>query len=1388
MGRELVIYQVKSPFNRFEKDKSVIKYERQTLADIYNEYGRDDYDFVITINGVPIPREQWEYCVPVQNDQITLIPKPHGGGGNNGLKGIIKAIVTLIVVIVVTVLTSGTGTAESIGLMLGAEGTMAFVAGATVLGSLAGMAVGLVWSALAPRADVPDSPLLGSSMGDGAVTQTYSWNSQTTQAQGGVIPRIYGTIKNKGNIISTYVESNIGTTNQYLDVLLLICSGRISRIYDIYLNDQPVSNYSGVTIETRTGRINQPAIPLFNFTRIEFQESVKVTYGSPKIKTTINNNFDGLEVEVQFPRGLFYANDQGTYSAYSVSFTVQIRKVVTGQGAEDGWITINNNVVTTPAVSGSSHWSLGFWLYGGCMLQAGSYTSISGGWVEFENGGTDVEAHYEGQREFYAGQQAHWRWTGSYYTTYQNYSVATGASGDPVRFTFKSLAPAQDKGYWQTRVTRNTADPAARYIGELYLVSIREIYVDDCEYPRNALVGVRALATDQLSGSFNFSCMVDGAIVRKWDGSVWSLVFTDNPAWICYDVLSQPVLYDNWVPNVAFALNDIVIPSTLCNRLFKCVTAGTSGSTEPSWDTTIGNNTMDNTVAWQCIAGATVDGVVRFEGINDDRLDKTKFKEWADYCDELVPDGKGGTEKRCTFNGTFDSGLNMWECALQVCQVARAALVWNGTTITIMIDKPTEPTWLVSVGNIGIDSFKEVFLPLEDRASELECTFINKEINYEQDKFSVVNSNINTKPVKTNFDMRGVVKPSEIWRLANYHLNYNRYLLRTVQLAMDIDALACTVGDVILVQHDVPQWGFGGRVVSATSTSVTLDSEVTIGEGTYEILFRLYDDSVVTKAVTNAPGVYTVIDISVPFTTVPHQYDIWALGPTNTSSKPFRVIGVRKAGDQRCELTLLEYIEEIYATDYDFPDISAYNYSLLTLDIPPVTNVALTERLYYRLDGVMVSAVDISCSFPDYIGFAGVDVWYRYGNEPWQYSGRTYERKYSILNVRDGENITVKLVSFAASGSQQNFGSAPEVTIPVLGKIAPPSDVTEFWAQPAGNGIRLDWTPITDIDVANYEIRWNPILTEDATWQNSITCAVVGREATSKTFPAMISGKYLIKAIDTTGHYSQNACELDMTVPEVLQYEEVFHREEDPSWSGTFTDTYIDYAGRLTLLAADVFDDILDIDGLYNWDYLTGGGILGGIETVGYYELATPITLGALLTCRLSCLPDWLSVDFATSFDYWPDIDSLTAWDGDESVGTQVTPQLNLSLNGTDYLGWQDFIMGDFTFYSVKLRLKLSTIYPAAPCRAPFVSHLDFYAYAPQRRLYGNDLAVGTGGESITYSMQFFNKPVVGITIQSAQSGDYPYITAQSETGFTIAIKNGGTNVARTIDWQAAGF
>lgn len=92
-------------------------------------------------------------------------------------------------------------------------------------------------------------------------------------------------------------------------------------------------------------------------------------------------------------------------------------------------------------------------------------------------------------------------------------------------------------------------------------------------------------------------------ITDNYDERFGCKVRLNPPTWLASTAYTVVQQYDA-------ALGSIVKPSTYNGRHFKCTTAGTSGGSEPSWNTALGATTSDNTVVWTAIEAWTKEGEI----------------------------------------------------------------------------------------------------------------------------------------------------------------------------------------------------------------------------------------------------------------------------------------------------------------------------------------------------------------------------------------------------------------------------------------------------------------------------------------------------------------------------------------------------------------------------------------------------------------------------------------------------------------------------------------------------------------------------------------------------------------------------------------------------------
>lgn len=983
MNSTITLTKVHNPLHRADRDVVQWAFDpNQSLEMLRREHLPEELEFSISLNGLIVPAEHGSNVFPRPGDCIVFMPVI--AGGDDG-----KMIGRIVAMIAIAAVAGPMGASLATSMGFAGTGLAAGIGAAAVM-----MVGGLLVNALLPPPK-PKLPTLGDDFGN---SQSYSWNPQSIQQQGGAIPRWYGRNKLYGNVTGGYIRNvnGRGGDKQYLNALIDLGIGPYFAIdpTSIKVNDQLYSNFNGVTVQNRLGWLNQDILENFTETPVEHALSQKVTKsGGVVTYIPAGNAYDALEVEVSFPNGLFEIDrSTGTFMRTAVRILVELtgpsgNLVLSGEGRAIDF-TLENK----------GGWSYGQWIpintdaeiIDGSENPTKQYNVA---WLEDFAGGPDYAPigaegppeppyHVEGASEdggrkfwkFFAGE---WNYYGGAYGPYPiitsldtDYSYITAFDKKSYRKTWRISGLVH--GTYTVKVTRLTDDNTSDYISnDSYLTKVTEIVAEPFTYPRHVLCGLNALATDQLSGSLRFSCIADCLYVRVWNGTTWSIEYNNNPAWVLFDVLTQPVY-----------------------------------SGEPG------------TFA-----------VVRYDGIDPARLDLPKFLEWAEWNDTLCPDGNGGTEKRMTFNGGFDSETNLWDAAMQICQVGGAALVWNGIKLTLAIDKPSEPVQMFTVGNTGQDSFSGTFLSMEDRAAEIECDFVNIEKDYSRDKLTVVNDNIKTITSKVNLPMFGITKPSEVWRLAKRRLAYNELISRSGSFIADIDAIACTVGDVIHLQSDVPQWGIGGRIVSATSTTVTLDQTVTIESGkTYSLMVRLLDDTLVEKTVSNAPGTTAILTLATSFSSIPVQYDVYAFGESGLTSKPVRVTGIQRSGDLQATIAWIEYNETIYDVDQGEPALPTVNYSALPLNVE-VVDLTVSEQAPIDESGSVKRKLSVAWNVKDISIVKRFDIYVRIQGTPWYLAQSVIENAVILKDIEPSTTYDIVVLGVSTAGLSIPFNQAPSVSI-----------------------------------------------------------------------------------------------------------------------------------------------------------------------------------------------------------------------------------------------------------------------------------------------------------------------------------------------------------------------
>lgn len=513
------------------------------------------------------------------------------------------------------------------------------------------------------------------------------------------------------------------------------------------------------------------------------------------------------------------------------------------------------------------------------------------------------------------------------------------------------------------------------------------------------------------------------------------------------------------------------------------------------------------------------------------------------------------------------------------------------------------------------------------------------------------------------------------------------------------------------------------------------------------------------------------------------------------TEKEFEVVGwsfgAGEAGALTVSLTLRETSENAFDWDAEETAIIQNNTNLPSPFT--TTEVGLSVGAELRIAnqqvvGALLMTVTSSSPFTDRF-----EVQFKKSSDTdWTMAGQATGNRFEAIGVSDGLfDVRARSVSVFGARGPWNTISGFYATL----FESPPEDVTNFAANVVGNTLHLSWTPVGDLDLSHYKVRYSP-LTSGASYQNGIdVIKKISRPANSITLPAK-TGTFFIKAVDKLGNVSEAATSVvvQTNIADIDALNVVETLTEHPTFAGA-KDTVVlvsDETGPyITLDTSTLFDavsgDFDDATGLFDG----GGG--STVASSGTYQFANYIDLGEKYVSRIQADLDVDFLDYANTFDSAAGLfDSREGnFDGDATQFDTISARTQVSFTNDDPAGtptwseWQDFFVGDIAARALRFRAVLET---NDGNNAPAVRELSVEVDMADRVESADDITY-TGSQVVTFPAAFKATPAIGIAASLAD-GDRYVISSKSRSGFTITTYTGASVSSNpvTFDYVAKGY
>lgn len=387
------------------------------------------------------------------------------------------------------------------------------------------------------------------------------------------------------------------------------------------------------------------------------------------------------------------------------------------------------------------------------------------------------------------------------------------------------------------------------------------------------------------------------------------------------------------------------------------------------WDGTFDYAWTDNPAwCWYDLASSTRYGLGDY--IDAASIDKWALYEIAKYCDELVPDGRGGMEPRFTCNLVLQSREEGIKVLMNMASIFRGITYWHSNTVFCSQDRPGEPVKLFNSSNVIDGMFNYSGTAKQARHTVALVTWNDPDNRYQQaveyveDYEGILRFGVR----ETEITAMGCTSRSQANRLGLHALISEREETDTVTFRTGLEGFGVMPGEIIQTS-DPTRAGkrMGGRIMSATATLVTLDKDVELAQGSTYSLSVVLPSGVVERKSVSFDDVATVtntITLTEALAEVPQVMSVWVLTAHNElEPELWRVISIAEV-DGMVEVTALEHAPGKYAAIEQGLKLEPRPTSSIKLVPGAVTNLVATNDVARLNDLQYQSRIFVSWTPP----------------------------------------------------------------------------------------------------------------------------------------------------------------------------------------------------------------------------------------------------------------------------------------------------------------------------------------------------------------------------------------------------------------------------------------
>ncbi|WP_407203333.1 TipJ family phage tail tip protein [Enterobacter hormaechei] len=575
---------------------------------------------------------------------------------------------------------------------------------------------------------------------------------------------------------------------------------------------------------------------------------------------------------------------------------------------------------------------------------------------------------------------------------------------------------------WQLRVRRITPDSTSvNIVDTMRVVAVTEIIDAKLRYVNTALLYVEFDAKQFPNGIPQVVCNPKGRIIRVPD--------TYDPETRTYSGTWEGVFKWAWTDNPAWIYYDIIL-----NERFGL--------------------------------GQRIDAT---------QIDKWELYRIAQYCDQLVPDGKGGsgTEPRFRCNVYIQDRNDAWTVLRDLAGIFRGMTYWGDNKMYVLADMPRDVWHIYNHASVveGKFTFAD---PSETTRNTAALVNWSDPANHFKDTPEPVYDN----DLAMRFDYRqlemtaiGCTRQSEANRRGRWALLTNGIgEVVTFSTGMDVPP----VGEVIgVAANELAGRTIGGRVSAVNGRNITLDRAADVKAGN-RLFLNLPSGTAQARTVQAVNG--NTVTVTTPYSETPEAECNWGVDSDDLFIALFRVTGTRDNNDGTFEVTGTTYNPDIYSAVDTGARLDERPVSVIPPGVQaPPGNIVVDS---YSTVNQNIAITTMRVAWDSVQGAVAYEAEWRRDSGNWISVPRTSSLGFEVQGIYSGRYL-VRVRAVNASDVSSVWATSSEVNL--TGKVGnPPKPVGFIASDNVVFGIELSWGfPANTDDTLKTEIQYSLTGTED---------------------------------------------------------------------------------------------------------------------------------------------------------------------------------------------------------------------------------------------------------------------------------------------------------------------